>query len=322
MTLKTIILLFPEFWTPKLRLKGNLALVLLTLMTLIVGASSHAIAPAPSLQYIAKNSSIAGRDPVSYMAVMDTSNNYIQDYRGDAVPLSLASVVKIFTALAILDDINNGLYTIDSPSSRPSYTYADGAYGSTVRENLIQMLGPSSNNAANILTAKAGGLNAVTNKIKKYGINNTQVTCYISIQTINSSTCSNKNTSTMKDLVLGMNAIRQNTSSTAVAMKQMMANTEYTYNHTNRLYNKCGLNSKSLGDVGVISLTRQGVTTEFVYAIIVDFPSGNGAYYADKTEPIGKPDTNLNSKRDPISKAVQWLINDLNDGFQLVNRAY
>ena len=48
---------------------------------------------------------------------------------------------------------------------------------------------------------------------------------------------------------------------------------------------------------------------------------GEYKYYDDKTEPpVGKsPTTSLSDKRDPISKATQWIINDLQGGFVLEN---
>jgi hypothetical protein len=276
----------------------------------------------PSLSYIAKNSKINNADPINYFAVLDTTENKLQHYKGDTVPSSLASVVKVIVALGVLDDVINNKYSLTTSTSRPYTTYADGGYGKNVLENLKFMLGPSSNNATNILINRVGGFASLNAKVKKYGLNKTTIACMLSPVSINSSTCTDKNRSTMRDLITAMNEIRKSTLPVAVEMKRIMTQTKYTYNHTARMYNKCGLNSKSLGDVGVFQITKDGVTTEYVYAAIVDFPNGSGhsgGYYDSRTEPLaGKvPTTDLKEKRDPISKGLQWLENDLQAGYKV-----
>lgn len=304
----------------------SIPLVITALIAAIFGLGNVTnvyAASNPSLAYIAKNSKINNQDPISYFAILDTTSNKLQHYKGDSTPLSLASVVKVIVALGVLDDVINNKYTLTTATTRPSYAYADGGYGKNVLQNLEFMLGPSSNNATNILINRVGGFAQLNAKVKKYGLNNTKIACMLSPVSINGSTCTDKNRSTMRDLITAMNEIRKSTIPASVEMKRIMTNTYYTYNHTARMYNKCGMNSKSLGDVGVFKITKDGVTTEYIYAAIVDFPStsvNSGGYYDDKTEPAkGKvPTTNLKDKRDPISKGLQWLENDLQQGYQLV----
>lgn len=278
---------------------------------------------SPSVGYIAKNSKINGYDPVSYFGVLDPSNGNFQHYRGDSAPLSLASIVKVPVALAVLDDLDSGKYTLSSAAILPSWASGDGSAGTTVLENLKRMLGPSDNSATNALIVKAGGLDQVTAKVRKYGLNNTSINCLLSPQSINYNTCRSKNVSTMRDLVKSMDIIRTRNTANSKAIINPMITTSYTYNHTGRVFNKCGLNSKSLGDIGVFQVTANGATKQYVYAAVVDFPNGDGAYYDSRTEPLaGKiATTSLSEKRDPISKATQWLINDLSQGFELTNGA-
>ncbi|MGL4757759.1 MAG: serine hydrolase [Patescibacteria group bacterium] len=301
------------------------ALIIILIVILCISVSSMAqTAPSPSLKYISQNSKIAGYDPVSYFGVLDTTSGMFQHYRGDSYPLSLASVVKVVVALAVLDDLETGKYTLNSPAILPGWASGDGSAGTTVVSNLERMLGPSDNSATNALIIKAGGFDQVNAKIKKYGLTKTTVTCMLSPIYLNSSTCRAKNLSTMRDLVRAMDVIRTKNTINSLAMTKPMINTKYTYNHTNRVMNKTGLNSKSLGDVGVFEITQNGVRKTFVYALIVDFPYGGGGYYDSRTEPLPGtvPTTSLTDKRDPVSKATQWLINDLSQGFVIKNSEF
>jgi D-alanyl-D-alanine carboxypeptidase len=297
----------------------NLLSITMLILALVFSNSQYRVMAEfnPSIAYIAKNSTISGRDGVSYFGVLDPDSGLFQHYKGDSTPLSMASVIKVVVALAVLDDLELGKYNLNSSAVMPNWASGDGNPGNTVVSNLERMLGPSDNSATNALIVKAGGLDGVTNKAKKYGLKNTSMNCLLSPVYINPTTCRSKNISTMRDLVTAMNIIRTKNTINSKAMIAPMINTKYTYNHTNRVFNKCGLNSKSLGDVGVFEITVNGVKKQFVYASIVDFPSGNGAYYDSRTEPAkGQSPTDLLSdKKDPISKATQWLINDLKEGF-------
>ncbi len=297
----------------------------ISILTMVLFGTTMAKAEVyTSIGYIAKNSTIAGYDPVSYFGVLDPATNNFQHYKGDSIPLSMASVIKVVVALAILDDLDSGKYTLNSSAILPSWANGDGSASTTVIGNLEIMLGPSDNSATNALIVKAGGLAAVTAKAKKYGLTNTSMNCLLSPVTINSTTCVSKNVSTMRDLVKAMNIIRIRNTANSKAIIAPMITTKYTYNHTNRVFNKCGLNSKSLGDVGVFEIDFNGVKKQYIYAAIVDFPNGDGAYYDSRTEPLtGKlPITSLTDKRDPISKATQWLIDDISQGFVIRDGAY
>jgi D-alanyl-D-alanine carboxypeptidase len=301
-----------------------LSITMLILVILFSSTQSIVLAEFnPSIAYIAKNSTISGRDGVSYFGVLDPDSGFFQHYKGDSIPLSMASVIKVVVALAVLDDLELGKYNLNSSAVMPNWASGDGNPGSTVISNLERMLGPSDNSATNALIVKAGGLDSVTKKAKKYGLKNTTMNCLLSPVYINSTTCRSKNVSTIRDLVTAMNVIRTKNTVNSKAMITPMINTKYTYNHTNRVFNKCGLNSKSLGDVGVFEIIVNGVKKQYVYATMVDFPSGNGAYYDSRTEPAkGQNPTNLLSdKKDPISKATQWLINDLKEGFVIKDGA-
>jgi D-alanyl-D-alanine carboxypeptidase len=292
----------------------------LTLLMLIIVIFNSITANAelnPSMAYIAKNSTIGGKHPVSYFGVLDTQTGNFQHHKGDSLPLSMASVIKVVVALAVLEDLEGGKYSLNSSAILPSWAYADGSPSTTVKGNIDRMLGPSDNSATNALIVKVGGLDAVTVKAKKNGLTNTSINCLLSPKFINSSTCKSKNVSTMRDLVKAMNIIRTKNTVNSNAIIAPMTKTAYTFNHTDRVFNKCGLNSKSLGDVGVFEIEKDGIKKQYVYAAIVDFPNGDGGYYDSRTEPLpGKSITNqLTDKRDPISKATQWLINDIKQGF-------
>jgi hypothetical protein len=273
----------------------------------------------PSLGYIAKNSTIGGYDAIDYFAVMDTQTKAIQHYRGDTVPFSLASVVKVFVAVGNIIDMQEGKYNLDSPAPFNPAVTANGEYGKTIRQNFEYMLGPSSNTATNILMDANGGFAALNAKLKKIGLTKTNVQCHLSLP---EPKCGTKvNESTMRDLVIATNWIREGISEYHQAARKPMINTQYTHNHTNRVFNKTGMNSNTIADVGVFTATSNGIKKEFVFAVLSTCEDGSCNYYNDKTEPLAgtKPTVLLSDKRDPTSKAIQWIINDLETGFVIQN---
>jgi hypothetical protein len=273
---------------------------------------------SPSLSYISRNSFINGKDPINYFAILDTETKNLQHYKGDTIPLSLASVVKIFVAVGTVMDLQEGKYTLDTPTPLNKAIEANGDIGKTVRENLNFMLSPSSNTATNILIEKNGGFVALNTKLKKIGLTVTSVNCYLSLPNPN---CPVANASTMRELVIATNWIREGTSIFHQAAKDPMIKTKYTHNHTNRIFNKTGLNSSTIADIGVFSATFNGKKKEYVFAVLATCVNKDCYLYDSLTEPpAGKvATTNLTEKTDPTSKAIQWAINDLQVGFALIN---
>jgi D-alanyl-D-alanine carboxypeptidase len=302
--------------------------ILSTIATLVVLATTSIAALAassPSLKYIAENSKINQKDPVKYMGVLDTESGNFQHFNGDKTPLSLASTAKVLVAVAVLDDLNTGKYSMTTPITLPSWANAtDGSAGATVKSNLYRMLNYSDNSATNALILKTGGFKNLNSKLTKYGITNSSIKCLLSARYINSNTCSVKNSSTMRDLVTAMNVIRKDNGVASNYMKDSMRTTPYTYNHTGRLYNKYGINSKALGDVGVLGVTSNGVKKEYVFAAMVEFTDGRGNTYDNKKDPQSGQiiSTDPESKTDPISKSIQWLVNDLRSGFTIREGSY
>jgi hypothetical protein len=282
-------------------------------------------APSPIvLKYIGTNSTIGGYDPVKFIAILDTNDNTLQSYNGLLKPESLASTIKIVVAFAVIIDIMQGKYTLDSPTPLPTVALGNGEYGATVSKNFEYMLGPSSNSATNALIVKAGGFTELTRKVRAGNRNLvfTEIGCYLSPTVVNSTTCPVRNKSNMRELVYTMANIRELTRSAAAAKaRDSMQKSHYTHNHTNRVYNKTGMNDFFYGDVGVINVKNNGIARDFVYAMGIECLTGDCAYYDDKTEPpVGTlPTKLLSDKRDPVSKATQWIINDLEKDFVLVN---
>lgn len=156
------------------------------------------IPESPSLSYISRNSTINGKDPINYFAILDTETKNLQHFKGDTVPLSLASVVKILVAVGTVMDLQEGKYTLNSSTPLNKAIEANGDYGKTIKENLNFMLSPSSNTATNILIEKNGGFAALNSKLKKIGLTKTNVSCYLSLPNSN---CPVANASTMRELV-------------------------------------------------------------------------------------------------------------------------
>jgi hypothetical protein len=270
--------------------------------------------PLP-LEEISKESAINGNHPANRIAILNTSNGQLQGYQSDSSPKSLASIVKVFIALAVLDDIKNGLYALDSPALiADDFPKNNGAYGKTVKANLEYMLGPSSNMATNILIDTAGGFSEVNKKLGKYGINNTQIQSYLSFK--RGGISQGNNISNMRDLVIAVDTLRKDASEAAMLMKQAMMDSAYQYNHEGRVWNKTGLNADVLGDAGV--MTVKGVL--YVYAVTADCPDRRCAKYDSVTEtPKGTTPTNqIDDKRDPISRVLQLVVNHLENGEQVV----
>jgi Beta-lactamase enzyme family len=305
--------------------KSRYTLLILASVVSITGSLVYA-APLPIvLKYIGTNSTIGGYDPVKFIAIMDTKDSTLHSYNGLIKPESLASTIKIAVAFSVIIDIMQGKYNLDSPTPLPAVALGNGEYGATVSKNFEYMLGPSSNSATNALIVKTGGFAELTKKIRfnNKKITFTEIGCYLSPTVVNTTTCPVRNKSNMIELVHIMANIRELTRSAAAAKaRDSMAKSHYTHNHTNRVYNKTGMNDFFFGDVGVINVKNNGVARDFVYALGIECLTGDCAYYDDKTEPpVGKlPTKLLSDKTDPVSKATQWIINDLEKDFILVNK--
>lgn len=121
--------------------------------------------------------------------------------------------------------------------------------------------------------------------------------------------------------IIATNWIREGTTPFHQAAKDPMIKTKYTHNHTNRIFNKSGMNSSTIADIGVFTATFNGKKKEYVFAVLANCINKDCNLYDEFTEPpTGKSaKTNLAEKTDPTSKAIQWAINDLQGGFALMN---
>jgi beta-lactamase class A len=267
-----------------------------------------------NLAYIAKNSSAAKSPKAKYIGLLDTQSSKFQGYNADAIPASLASTAKILVALVVLEDLELGKYNLNSSVTMPSWARAlNGSVGSNVKENLIGMLQDSDNNATNALIVKIGGFDIINSKLKKHGFTNSKINCLLSPKFKSNKSCIGNNQSSMRDLVYALNSIRiKNTDSSKLIVTSLKKATN-TFNHTNRIYNKYGMNSNALADVGVIEVNDK----EYVYSINADFKGTKDSGNNYNTAGPNKPTTLLTDKKDPISKTIQWIVNDLTSGLQV-----
>lgn len=268
-----------------------------------------------NLRYIGQNSSVASSPNVKHIGLLDPNLDRFQGYNADVSPSSLASTGKVLVALAILDDINTKKYTLSTKVTMPSWAKStDGNVGTNVRENIRRMLQYSDNSATNVLILQAGGFEGINSKLKKYDLVDSSIKCLLSPKVVTNQSCIGTNRSTMRDLVYAMNLIRVRNTTTSILMVDSMKATNNTFNHTNGVFNKFGINSNALADVGVISVKTGGKRKEYVYAINVDFKgtTDKGSNY--KTTGVKNPTNSLTSKKDPVSKAIQWIVNDLEKG--------
>jgi D-alanyl-D-alanine carboxypeptidase len=271
-----------------------------------------------NLRYIGNNSKVGSSPAVNHIGLLDTSTNNFQGFNADIKPTSLASTAKVIVALVVLEDIQNGKYTLNSSVIMPDWARAFNGYvGSNVKENVLGMLSDSDNNSTNALIVKAGGFVTLNSKLKKYGLEDSAIRCMLSPKTVSSKSCIGTNQSTMRDLVYAMNEIRIRDNSTSRFMIDALKKAKNSFNHTNRLFNKYGMNSNTLADVGVIATDINGIHKEYVYAVNTDFKGtkDNGNNYA--TVGPKKPTKLLTDKKDPVSKAIQWIVNDLEKGFKV-----
>ncbi len=275
-----------------------------------------------SLKFIANNSKV-GRSPnVKYIGLLDTSTNQFQGFNSNQKPTSLASTAKVLVALAVLEDIQNGRYSLKTSTTIPNWARAtSGNVGSNVKQNIINMLKDSDNNSTNALIVKAGSFEGINTTLKKYGLNNSKINCVLSPKTVTTKSCIGTNQSTMKDLVNAMNLIRIRDNTISNFMISNLKKSRNNFNHTNGLYNKYGVNSLTLADVGVIATDIKGVNKEYVYAINCDFKGSNDSGNNYKTIGPNNPTKLLTDKKDPVSKVIQWIVNDLEKGFKIKTNA-
>jgi beta-lactamase class A len=267
-----------------------------------------------NLEYIAKNSSVNKSPKAKYIGLLDTQSGIFQGYNSDSKPSSLASTAKILIALVVLEDLELGKYNLNSSVTMPSWARAlNGSVGSNVKENLIGMLQDSDNNATNALIVKIGGFDIINSKLKKHGFTDSKINCLLSPKFKSNKSCIGNNQSSMHDLVRALNSIRIKNTDSSKLMVTSLKKASNTFNHTNRLYNKYGINSNALADVGVIEVNNK----EYVYSINVDFKGTNDSGNNYNTTGPNKPTSLLTDKKDPISKTIQWIVNDLTSGLQV-----
>jgi beta-lactamase class A len=267
-----------------------------------------------NLENIAKNSSVNKSPKAKYIGLLDTQSAIFQGYNSDSKPSSLASTAKILVALVVLDDLALGKYNLNSSVTMPNWARAlNGSVGSNVKENLIGMLQDSDNNATNALIVKIGGFDVINSKLKKHGFADSKINCLLSPKLKSNKSCIGNNQSTMRDLVYALNTIRIKNTDSSKLMLTSLKKASNTFNHTNRVYNKYGMNSNTLADVGVIEVNNK----EYVYSINVDFKGTNDSGNNYSTTGPNKATSLLTDKKDPISKTIQWIVNDLKSGLQV-----
>jgi beta-lactamase class A len=265
-----------------------------------------------NLAYISKNSKVGNSPTAKYIGLLDTVTNKFQGYNADQKPTSLASTAKVIVALVVLEDLELGKYKLTSSVTIPDWAKAFNGYsGSNVKENLESMLRDSDNMATNALIVKIGGFETLNSKLKKYGLEDSKINCVLSPKVVSAKSCIGTNQSTMRDLVYGLNSIRTKNTPNSRLMLLALKKATNTFNHTNRVFNKYGINSNTLADVGVIEVNNK----EFVYAINVDFKGTKDKGGNYKTTGPKSPTTSLKDKKDPVSKTIQWIVNDLEKGF-------
>jgi Beta-lactamase enzyme family len=165
--------------------------------------------------------------------------------------------------------------------------------------------------ATNALIVKIGGFETLNSKLKKYGLEDSKINCLLSPKVVSTKSCIGTNQSTMRDLVYALNTIRIKNTTSSRLMLSALKKASNTFNHTNRVFNKYGINANTLADVGVVEVKDK----EYVYALNVDF---NGSKDSGSNYPTGttkSPTTSLKDKKDPVSKTIQWIVNDLEKGF-------
>lgn len=260
---------------------------------------------------IVEDSTTDDINKVSNFAFVNVATGKGSYYNELSKPKSIASMSKIFVALAIVDGLDKGTLALtDNIPELPEFADTDGERGDNISQSLYFMLGPSSNSATNALIIKAGGLNEINHVLIKYGITDSKMTCFLSPTTIDDESCKESNTATMVDLVKAITAIHLGKGPNIELIKKAMSISESTFSHTNRLYNKVGINDTVLGNVGIIRIDG----TDYAFSLVFDSPEKDASRYDDLTEPrLFEIITNdIQSKRDPLSKAIQSFINQIN----------
>jgi hypothetical protein len=247
---------------------------------------------------------------VTHFAFINLNTLQSTHYNSQLKPVSIASMVKIFVALAIADQLDQGkLKLTDSIGELPEFADTDGQKGDNISQSLYFMLSPSSNSATNALILKAGGLDAVNDVLAKNGITNSSMTCFLSPTSLDDKSCQSSNTATMEDLAKVITIIHRAKGPNFELLRKAMTTTDSKFSHTDRLYNKVGLNDTVLGNVGIIRVDK----VDYAFSVVFDSPDKDASRYDDLTEPrlFETPNSDVNSKRDPISKAIQSFINQV-----------
>jgi D-alanyl-D-alanine carboxypeptidase len=303
----TLAFITPAACTLQLPVSGN--------TTQVLDKEFELIAAKPdtiNLEYISKNSKVFNSPTAKYIGLLDTVSNKFQGYNADQKPTSLASTAKIIVALVVLEDLELGKYKLTTSITIPDWARAfNGNVGSNVKKNLQRMLRDSDNMATNALIVKIGGFETLNSKLKKYGLEDSKINCLLSPKVVSNKSCIGTNQSTMRDMVYALNTIRIKNTSNSRLMLSALKKASNTFNHTNRVFNKYGINSNTLTDVGVVEVKDK----EYVYAVNVDFKGSKDSGSNYPTAIAKSPTTSLKDKKDPVSKTIQWIVNDLEKGF-------
>jgi hypothetical protein len=265
-----------------------------------------------NISRIVSDSSSDEVNVVTHFSFINLSTLKSTNFNSELKPVSIASMVKIFVALTIADQLDEGkLKLTDSIEELPEFADTDGQKGDNISQSLYFMLSPSSNSATNALILKAGGLTSINAYLVKNGITNSSMTCFLSPTSLEDNSCQSSNTATMTDLVKAITIIHKGKGPNFELLRKAMTTTDSKFSHTDRLYNKVGLNDTVLGNVGIIRVDN----IDYAFSIVFDSPDKDASRYDDYTEPrlFEIPNNDINSKRDPISKAIQSFINQVRE---------
>jgi hypothetical protein len=228
-----------------------------------------------STQRIVEESTTDEINKVTNFAFVNLTTQKGTYFNESSKPKSIASMVKIFVAIAIADGLDNNILSLtDSIGELPNFADTDGDRGDNISQSLYFMLGPSSNSATNALILKAGGLAKVNEVLNKYGITDSNMTCFLSPTEIDDNTCKESNSSTMLDLVKAITIIHKGKGPNFELLRKAMTVTDSKFSHTDRLFNKVGINDTVLGNVGILRIDN----VDYAFSIVFDSTDKEALY--------------------------------------------
>ena len=242
-----------------------------------------------------------------FLLVYNTKTKEYYGRQENVKPESLASLVKVLVAYLVVKDYESGnLKPTDSMNFEDWDSDGHDAVGNTTQEALHHMLYSSSNSATNLLIDKIGGFEVATQKLRKYGFNDSTIECFVDPSQV-SMKCEGVNHSTLLDMTKAFEYLSTTDNEFTRLAQKPMRETIYNYSHTARIMNKGGINSLVIGNISLVEVDGD----KYIISTIHSDP-GSADQYDDFTE-INEVRNNIdpNSKKDPISKITQEVVNEL-----------